>query len=53
MLLVVVIVILLGFGYWGYTRYYKAGAPAEDNGSINVDINLPSGEDNADGASTQ
>lgn len=38
-LLIVVILIIVGAGYWWYT--HRKAAPASNNPSINVDVNLP------------
>ncbi len=46
-LLVVVIILLVAGGYWWYT-HRAAKAPADNNPSINVDVNLPSGDTNTD-----
>lgn len=41
-LLVVILVIIVGVGVW----YFKGGmAPAEDNGSLDVNVELPSGDE--------
>lgn len=46
-LLVVVIILLVAGGYWWYTNR-AAKAPAANNPSINVDVNLPSGDSNTE-----
>ena len=38
-LLIIIILIIAGFAYWWYT--YRRAAPANNNPSINVDVNLP------------
>jgi predicted negative regulator of RcsB-dependent stress response len=51
-LLVVVIIILGVFGWWWYNRSNKA-APKEENPGINIDVNLPQGNNpdtNANGS---
>ncbi len=44
-LLVVIILAVVGFGVWWY-KYYRTPAPASNNPSINVDVNLPAGGEN-------
>ncbi len=40
-LLVVILVIIVGLGVW----YFKGGmAPADDNGGLEVNVEMPSGE---------
>jgi len=49
-LIVIVIIILVALGVWWYVASNGTGQPADNGSDINVDLNLPEGENGGGGA---
>ena len=48
-LIVIVLVLIVGFGVWWFT---SRNTPADDSSGINVDVNLPEGNNSSPGSNS-